>query len=102
MAAAGCVYIGFGAESASARVLERMNKGGFILRPRGAKSDLLTPWNGFNFPTTMVEGYTRCRRVGIHGNCTWIMGYPGEELADLKTSVAFMLWQKELVTTGLI
>jgi radical SAM superfamily enzyme YgiQ (UPF0313 family) len=101
MAAAGCVYIGFGAESASARVLERMNKGGFILRPRGAKNNLLTPWNGFNFPTTMVEGYTRCRQVGIHGNCTWIMGYPGEELADLKTSIAFMLWQKELVTAGL-
>ena len=32
MAKAGCVYIGFGGESASSRVLESMNKGGFILK----------------------------------------------------------------------
>ncbi|MEA1929458.1 MAG: radical SAM protein [Patescibacteria group bacterium] len=102
MAEAGCVYIGFGAESASAGVLERMKKGGFILRPRGAESNQLVRINGFDFPTTMVEGIRRCRAVGIHANCTWIMGYPGESLADLQTSVAFILWQEELATTGLI
>jgi len=102
MAKAGCVYIGFGAESASARVLERMNKGGFILRPRGAKSNVLERINGFDFPATMVKGIRNSREVGIHANCTWIMAYPGEELVDLQTSVAFILWQEELMTKGLI
>ena len=97
MAEAGCIYIGFGAESASPNVLERMNKGGFILRPRGAQKNDLTRLNGFDFPTTMVQGIQNCQRVGIHANCTWIMGYPGETLRDLQTSVAFILWQEELV-----
>lgn len=101
MAEAGCIYIGFGAESASANVLERMKKGGFILRPRGEKSNVLTRINGFDFPVTMVQGIKNCRRVGIHANCTWIMAYPGETLEDLKTSVAFILWQEELMTKGL-
>lgn len=97
MAASGCVYIGFGAESASTAVLTRMRKGGFILkrgvtRPSGSDRDL---------PTTMVEGIRNCRAVGIHSNCTWIMGYPGETLEDLKTSISFILWQHELVTQGL-
>jgi len=95
MAKSGCIYIGFGAESASAKVLEKMDKGGFILR-RG-----LTKLNGFDLPVTMVDGIKNCREVGIHANCTWIMGYPGEALSDLKTSVAFILWQKELYTQGL-
>jgi hypothetical protein len=30
------------------------------------------------------------------------MGYPGEGLDDLKISVAFIEWQKELVTKGLL
>ena len=100
MAKAGCVYIGFGAESASEATLTRMNKAGFILR-RG-----LTPMriNGseYLFPETMLRGIKDCRRVGIHSNCTWIMGYPGETLADLKTSAAFILWQRELYTEGLM
>ena len=29
------------------------------------------------------------------------MGYPGETLHDLKTSIAFILWQQELYTQGL-
>ena len=32
MAKSGCVYIGFGAESADEHTLTLMNKGGFILR----------------------------------------------------------------------
>ena len=99
MAKAGCVYIGFGAESASASVLERMNKGGFIL-----KNGLMPKKIGgreFQFPKTMVDGITNCRSAGIHSNCTWIMGYPGETLEDLKTSVGFILWQRELYTHGL-
>lgn len=99
MAKAGCVYIGFGAESASKPVLERMNKGGFIL-----KNGLVSkPVDGskYQFPKTMVDGITNCRSAGIHSNCTWIMGYPGETLEDLKISVAFIQWQRELYTRGL-
>jgi len=95
MAKSGCVYIGFGAESASASVLDRMDKGGFILR-RG-----LTEINGYKLPVTMVEGVKNCREWNIHANCTWIMGYPGETIQDLKTSAAFILWQKELYLDGL-
>ncbi len=101
MAESGCVYIGFGAESASAHVLEEMNKGGFILRPRGSKENKFIKMNGFAFPETMVNGIRKCREVGIHSNCTWIMAYPGEALEHLKTSVAFILWQIEEVTSGL-
>ncbi len=101
MAEAGCIYIGFGAESASAYVLEQMGKGGFILRPKGSKENQLTRINGFDFPTTMVEGIKNCRQAGVHGNCTWIMTYPGEELEHLKTSVAFIRWQVECATAGL-
>ena len=96
MAESGCVYIGFGAESASPEVLNYMKKGGFILKKGTTKI------NGFTFPTTMVEGIKNTLNFGIHSNCTWIMGYPGEKLIDLKTSVAFIQWQKELVTKGLM
>jgi hypothetical protein len=35
----------------------------------------------------MVDAVKNCRNAGIHGNCTWIMAYPGEELKHLQTSV---------------
>lgn len=95
MARAGCIYIGVGAESAAVRTLESMNKGGFILRPRGSKENQLTKINGFHFPTTMVRGIETAQEAGIHVNCTWIMAYPEETLEDLKTSVGFILWQGE-------
>lgn len=101
MAQAGCVYIGFGAESASAAVLESMGKGGFILRPKGSSHNMMTHINGFDFPLTMVNGIRKCHEVGIHANCTWIMGYPGETLKDLQISVGFMKWQREEVTRGI-
>lgn len=96
MADAGCIYIGFGAESASPNTLGHMKKGGHILT-RGTQ-DL----KGYEVPTTMVEGIRNCRDVGIHANCTWIMGFPGETLEDLKISVAFIKWQEELYTEGLM
>lgn len=99
MAKAGCVYIGFGAESASASVLNRMNKGGFIVKP--GLETVRVNGKDYQFPKTMMRGIMDCRRVGIHSNCTWIMAYPGETLEDLKTSVAFILWQRELYTEGL-
>jgi radical SAM superfamily enzyme YgiQ (UPF0313 family) len=96
MARSGCVYIGFGAESASSNTLQHMRKGGHILK-RGTQR-----LNGYDMPTTMVEGIRKCRDVGIHANCTWIMGFPGETLEDLKVSVAFIKWQQELYTAGYI
>tara|TARA_R110002020_G_scaffold464493_2_gene685241 strand:- start:15108 stop:16802 length:1695 start_codon:yes stop_codon:yes gene_type:complete len=93
MAESGCVYIGFGAESASPHTLEVMKKKGFILK------NGMTPKkvNGVihEFPTTMVTAVENCKKSNIHGNCTWIMAFPGEELEHLKTSVAFIKWQQE-------
>ena len=99
MAESGCVYIGFGAESADAYTLELMNKGGFILKNGIIKKNI----NGkiYNFPKTMVNAVENCRKAGIHANCTWIMAYPGEELKHLQTSVAFIIWQKEFWTEGI-
>ena len=93
MAESGCVYIGFGAESASEHTLTLMKKGGHILR-NGLEA---TKVNGtiYQFPKTMMNGIKNCHDTGIHPNCTWIMGYPGETLEDLKISVAFILWQQE-------
>lgn len=99
MRQSGCVYIGFGAESASAKVLKRMDKGGFILK--NGLTEKSVAGGRFQFPTTMVNGIVNCREQNIHGNCTWIFGYPGETIEDLKISVAFILWQQETATEGL-
>lgn len=98
MADSGCVYIGFGAESADEYTLTRMQKGGFIL-----KNGLVpTKVNGntYQFPKTMMTAVETCADAGIHANCTWIMAYPGEALKHLKTSVAFILWQQNFWTKG--
>ena len=63
MAEAGCVYIGFGAESADKMTLENMGKGGFIL------SNGTIRINGWDFPRTMVEGIKNTKYSGIHANC---------------------------------
>jgi radical SAM superfamily enzyme YgiQ (UPF0313 family) len=99
MAESGCVYIGFGAESADEHTLTLMNKGGFILKNGITKKKI----NGknYNFPLTMVDAVKNCRKAGIHANCTWIMGYPGERLKHLQTSAAFIMWQKEFWTEGI-
>ena len=49
----------------------------------------------------MVEGIKKTKAAGIHANCTWIMGYPGEDLDNLKTTIAFIKWQEEHYTKGL-
>jgi len=98
MAESGCIYIGFGAESADEYVLTKMQKGGFIL-----KNGLVpTKVNGntYQFPKTMMTAVETSADAGIHANCTWIMAYPGEELKHLKTSVAFILWQQQFWTDG--
>jgi len=93
MAEAGCVYIGFGAESASPSVLKAMQKGGFILK--NGFADVQVDGKTYQFPRTMIEGIKNCEYAGIHANCTWIMAYPTETLDDLKMSVAFIKWQEE-------
>jgi radical SAM superfamily enzyme YgiQ (UPF0313 family) len=93
MAESGCVYIGFGAESASDHTLTLMKKGGHILR--NGLEEIKVNGTNYKFPVTMVDGIKNCHDAGIHPNCTWIMGYPGETLHDLKTSVAFIMWQQE-------
>ncbi|MBI2063500.1 MAG: radical SAM protein [Candidatus Yanofskybacteria bacterium] len=93
MAKAGCIYIGFGPESANAKVIEALGKGGFTL----TNGFVPTRINGktYNFPRSMIEGIKNSCEVGIHANCTWIKGNPTETLNDLKETVAFMAWQEK-------
>ncbi len=97
MAEAGCIYIGFGAESASPSVLKAMNKGGFILK--NGLTDMQVDGKVYQFPRTMIEGIRNCEYAGIHANCTWIMAYPTETLEDLKMSVAFIKWQEDFYSS---
>lgn len=94
MARSGCKYIGFGAESASPKILEQMGKGGFMLSGGTVKI------NGYAVPKTMVEGIRNTRAAEIHANCTWIMGYPEETLDDIKASIAFIAWQKDEISNS--
>ena len=93
MADAGCVYIGFGAESAHEETLKRMNKGGFILKNGLEETEVCG--KKYMFPATMKNAVINCHRAGIHANCTWIMAFPGEGLQHLQTTVAFIMWQRE-------
>ena len=88
LAKAGCAYIGFGAESASPRVLDSMGKGGFSL------ANGLVELDGFQVPRSMVEGHKNTVEAGIHVNCTWILSYPNSKIEDEKASVAFINWQE--------
>ncbi len=89
MAEAGCVYIGFGAESADPDVLHAMDKGGRICSPG------MTTIDGRAYPSAMIEGLRNCTEVGIHPNCTWIMGYPGETLPQLQQTIHFILMMEQ-------
>ena len=93
MAKAGCIYIGFGPESASSRILEVVGKGGHTLTNGTEK--VLVADEQEEFPRSMVRGIQHAAQFGIHGNCTWILGSPTETLADIKQTVRFMLWQEE-------
>ena len=53
--------------------------------------------NGYDLPRTMVEGYKNTIGADLHGNCTWIMSYPGSTLDDEKHSATFIEWQKTIV-----
>ena len=99
MADSGCIYIGFGAESADAETLTTMKKGGFILKNGMVNKKVGVRY--YSFPKTMVSAIENCKSAGIHPNCTWIMGYPGEKIHHLKTSIAFILWQQKFWTKDL-
>lgn len=94
MADAGCVYIGFGAESANPDSLNALQKGGHTLS--NGLEDIKVNGRFFSFPKSMTGSIRNCIDYGIHANCTWIMGIPGEDLERLKYSVAFIKWQEEL------
>ena len=71
LADAGCIYIGFGGESADPSVLRRMDKK--------------------NNPTQMSRAVKLCQQHGITPNCTWIMGYPGETRESLRRTAQFII-----------
>jgi radical SAM superfamily enzyme YgiQ (UPF0313 family) len=67
---AGCCRIAFGTESGSQRVLDAMNKGTQVHQ--------------------ILSAADICRRLGIETHFYMMVGYPGEEWADLKLSVRLL------------
>jgi len=71
MHSAGCETIWFGVESGSPRVLERLNK----------KITL----------EQVQDAVKMCRKAEIQVACSFIMGVPGETVADMEQSLQFAL-----------
>lgn len=71
MADAGCVYIGYGGESADNNTLKAMRKNISV--------------------ETMAQAIENTKKAGIHPNCTWIAGYPGETRDRLRNTARFIL-----------
>lgn len=69
MAETGCVWIGYGVESGSQKMLDAMNKKAKVEEARQA----------------IVE----TRKAGIYPNTTFIFGYPGETLETIQETVDF-------------
>jgi len=97
MAEAGCRYIGFGPESAHPDTLEELGKGGFTLK--AGLIPIRVEGRIYYFPKSMVYGIKHTLEAGIHPNCTWIIGNPGETLERLKQTVAFIKWQVDYYQT---
>jgi len=95
MADARCNYIGFGPESAHPDTLEAIGKGGHTLS-MGFESIKVDGVVYPRIPRSMTMAIRNCLNYGIHANCTWIMGSPGETLERLKQTVAFIKWQEKL------
>ncbi|OGN05651.1 MAG: hypothetical protein A2831_00505 [Candidatus Yanofskybacteria bacterium RIFCSPHIGHO2_01_FULL_44_17] len=93
MAKSGCTYIGAGPESACAKTIETLGKGGFTLSNGFEATKVFGKM--YQFPRSMKYGIKNCQDVDIHVNCTWIKGNPNETLEDLKETVAFMAWQEQ-------
>jgi radical SAM superfamily enzyme YgiQ (UPF0313 family) len=73
MAAAGCVWIGYGIESGSQKILDRMNKKATVSQAK--------------------QAVIHTRNAGIFANTTFIFGYPGETLETIQETINF---KKEL------
>jgi radical SAM superfamily enzyme YgiQ (UPF0313 family) len=69
MAEAGCVWIGFGIESGSSKILKAMNKRATVQQGRDA--------------------ILKTRETGIFPNTTFIFGYPGETLETIQETIDF-------------
>jgi radical SAM superfamily enzyme YgiQ (UPF0313 family) len=69
MAETGCVWIGYGIESGSQKILDAMNKKAKLEQAKKAIRDT--------------------RKAGIYPNTTFIFGYPGETLETIRETVNF-------------
>ncbi|MFH1673063.1 MAG: radical SAM protein [Pseudomonadota bacterium] len=69
MAEAGCVWIGYGIESGSQKILNAMNKRATVQQAQKAIVDT--------------------RAAGIYPNTTFIFGYPGETIHTINETIAF-------------
>jgi radical SAM superfamily enzyme YgiQ (UPF0313 family) len=69
MAKAGCVWIGYGIESGSQKMLNVMNKKATVKQAK--------------------EAIINTRQVSIYPNTTFIFGYPGETLETIQETIDF-------------
>jgi anaerobic magnesium-protoporphyrin IX monomethyl ester cyclase len=69
MKAAGCKTIWFGVESGSPRILEKINKGVTIEQTE--------------------QAFKMCKEEGIQTACSFLLGIPGETVADMEASFKF-------------
>lgn len=69
MADSGCIWIGYGIESGSQKILDAMNKRATVYQAENA--------------------IRLTRAAGIHPNTTFIFGYPGETLGTIQETIDF-------------
>lgn len=69
MARAGCVWIGYGIESGSQKILDLMNKRASVKEAK--------------------EAIINTRKAGIYANTTFIFGYPGESIETIQETIDF-------------
>jgi len=78
MAEVGCVWIGYGIESGSQKMLDAMNKKATVEQAK--------------------QAIINTRKAGIYANTTFIFGYPGETLQTIQQTIDF---KRELgITSG--
>jgi len=71
MARAGCKWLGFGIESGSQKILDRMNKHVTVACAR--------------------QAIARTLAHGIYPNATYIYGYPGEDIYSIRDTIKFQM-----------
>ena len=69
MREAGCRTIFFGVQSGSPRILEKLNT--------------------CTTPEKIIEGFKLCREADMHIACSFMLGIPGETIADMETTYKF-------------